>query len=302
MVSTLKLEATHIIHCAWAVNFALSVQSFLPQIQALHNLLSLSFSAKNPEPAHFLFCSSVGTASATPTPAVITEAPIPSLQHTTPTGYAQSKMVGERIVEAAVEEAGARATILRIGQIVPARSRGSQLWNQNEAIPLMIRSAITVGALPDALGANGQDLATWLEADVLAEAITEIAGIGARKDDPNIDTSQLVYNLVHPRPFSWREEFLPALKSAGLEFETVPWEDWVRRLASSETDVEKNPSRKLLGFWERRAQEKSSGKKGSEVHFETKRAEAASGALRRADRVVDGDMVEKLLKNWRQIW
>jgi hypothetical protein len=40
---------------------------------------------------------------------------------------------------AAVETVGAEAKILRIGQIVPSRKVGSQLWNLNEAVPLMIQ-------------------------------------------------------------------------------------------------------------------------------------------------------------------
>jgi thioester reductase-like protein len=122
-LASLQSETTHIIHCAWAVNFALSAQSFEPQIQALHNLLSLSLST--PKPAYLLFCSSIGTAMATQRPAYIASARIPELRDASPTGYSRSKLIGERILEAAVLNSEAHATTLRIGQIVPARNAGS---------------------------------------------------------------------------------------------------------------------------------------------------------------------------------
>lgn len=232
-------------------------------------------------------------------PALIAEAPIPDLRQAAGTGYSRSKLVGERIVEAATH-AGARATILRIGQIVPAHSEGSQLWNPNEAIPLIIRSAETIGALPSSTGATGADNMTWIEADVLAKTVVELGGIGPAKDNSGHDESRLVYNLVHPHSFSWREDFLPALQNAGLKFDTVSWSEWLARLSASEKDVEKNPSRKLLGFWEAQG---NAGKKGQgEVRFETGEAEKKSGALRNAPRLVDGDRVATLLEAWRKVW
>ncbi len=61
-------------------------------------------------------------------------------------GYARSKMVAEIIVKAAAKQTGMNARVLRVGQIVGDTQIGQ--WNSPEAIPLMIRSAVTVGALP----------------------------------------------------------------------------------------------------------------------------------------------------------
>jgi thioester reductase-like protein len=170
----IKLEATHIIHCAWGVNFSLSIRSFEPQIQALYNLLTMSMD--KPDPTQLIFCPSIATAMATPTPALIPLARIPDLYHSNSTGYARSKLVGERLVEAATK-VGANATILRIGQIVPARNLGSQLWNPNEAMPLIIRTASILGVPPDALNRKGADSCTWLEADTLTGSMIELSGI-----------------------------------------------------------------------------------------------------------------------------
>lgn len=203
-------------------------------------------------------------------------------------GYSQSKFVGERIVEAA-SKAGANATILRIGQILPGRRRGSKLWNPGEAIPLMIRSASkqSVGALPRM--DTGRDACSWIEADTLANSILELAGIGNEAAG-----EELVYNLVNPYSFSWEDELLPALKNAGLGFETVGWEEWLGRLEGSSENTRANPSRKLLGFW--RKQVKWNG----ELRFDTNAARAGSKAFGEARRVVDGGFIEEIVKTWKE--
>ncbi|KAI9743887.1 MAG: hypothetical protein M1818_002621 [Claussenomyces sp. TS43310] len=297
--SEIRCATTHIIHCAWAVNFALPIQSFEPQVSGLHNLISLSLSVNMPQPAHLLFCSSVGAAINTPAPAVIPSSPILSLHHSSGTGYACSKLVAERVIEAAVAKADACATILRIGQIVPSRSTGSQLWNPTEAIPLVVRSSLTTGTLPETIA--GEDSCSWLEVDTLAETIVELAGLkatttAAAGNATEEVTPRLVYNLVNPRPFSWRSDFLPSLHVAGLSFDTVPYGTWLDQVAASDKDIEKNPSRKLHRFWAER------GERDGGIIFDTSDAESKSEALRGARSVIEGPLVKALVDAWRKVW
>jgi len=298
----LQAETTHIIHCAWEVNFALSVRSFKPQLAALQNLINLSLSSPFRQPSHLLFCSSVGTAMGTPVPyagaeIIIPEAPIKELTDASPTGYARSKLVAERIIEKAVTVGGARASILRIGQIIPSPKSGSMLWNPNEMIPLMVRSALSTGVLPESPGSA--DHCSWIDVETLANVILEIGQLDrAISGEIEILKPQLVLNLVHPRPFSWKNEFLPALKDAGFEFEKVDRQTWLEKLGASEEDIKKNPSRKLLSFW--KAQ--NSHKEGTEVRFETIGAEGQSIALKTAGKVMDGEYVAKLLHAWKTLW
>jgi hypothetical protein len=86
--------------------------------------------------------------------------------------------------------------VLRIGQIVLSRRVGSKLWNPNEAIPLIVRSAIVLGALPD--GMESGDACAWLEIDVLAEAVIDLSLMSTKPGT----TPELVYSLLHPRSFS----------------------------------------------------------------------------------------------------
>lgn len=291
----LKSEVTHIIHCAWSVNFAIPLSAFEPQLLGLHNLLA--FTAKSAHNVRLVFCSSIGVAQSTKVPARIASAPIPSHDHCSPTGYAQSKLVGEYIVESAVRS-GANATVLRIGQIIPGRHRGTKLWNPTEAIPLTIQSAskISAGALPTM--DPGRDACSWFEADTLADTILQLAGIvpselGTESSSPK---GELVYNLVNPREFSWNNDLLPALRHAGLEFDIVSWEKWLARLESSTDDLKINPSRKLLGFWSNQTPRKD------RLTFDTGPAEAASSALNSAVRVVDANFIDQIVDAWKQNW
>jgi thioester reductase-like protein len=228
---------------------------------------------------------------------VIAEAPIKELAYASPTGYARSKLIAERMLEKGVSAAGARATILRIGQIIPSSKSSSQLWNPHEMIPLMVRSALSTGALPDTSG--GADRCSWINVDALSKAILEIGNLDlVSLEQAESKESQLVYNLVHPRPFSWKIDFLPALKAAGLDFEVVDRNTWLEKLRKSEKDIEKNPSRKLLAFWE--AQGTNEGARGA--RFETRAAEERSDAMKNMRKVVDEEYVAKLLQAWRAVW
>ncbi|KAL8777966.1 MAG: hypothetical protein Q9213_007632 [Squamulea squamosa] len=168
--SEIQSLINHIIQVAWPVNFQLPLQSFEPHIAGLHNLLQLSLSSPYTPPAKFLFCSSVSTALGAPLRTLIPETIIEDLDQALDMGYGQSKLVGEHIVAAAVETAGAEASILRIGQVVGDTKLG--MWNDREAFPSIVRSELTMGVLPE-LGI----MCEWLPVDTLADSVVELAGL-----------------------------------------------------------------------------------------------------------------------------
>lgn len=146
-LAEIRESLTLVIHSAWAVNFNLGVRSFESQhIRGAHNLISFCLQTRAVDPARFYFCSSISAAAATPLPATIEECHIENLAHAQPMGYARSKLVTEHVIKNAGERTGMTATVLRVGQIVGDTKHGS--WNTTEAIPLMIQSAKTMGALP----------------------------------------------------------------------------------------------------------------------------------------------------------
>ena len=147
VVEVLQSSLTTVLHCAWAVNFNLGVRSFEKQhINGTFNLLNMCLNVKTPTPAKLFFCSSISAAAGTPIPAQIQETYISNLAHAQNMGYARSKLVTETIIKVAAAQTGMTAKVLRVGQIVGDTKIG--LWNSTEAISLMIRSAVTIHALP----------------------------------------------------------------------------------------------------------------------------------------------------------
>ena len=278
---------------AWAVNFNLGIRSFEEQhIKGVHNLVQFSLSVSTPTPARIFFCSSIATALGIPSPAIILETPISDLKAALPQGYARSKLVGEHIVHNAARDAGALTRILRISQIVGDERIG--LWNDTEAIPLIIRSALTLRLLP-AL----DETVSWLPVDTLATIILDLAGIstGAIADS---DTD-LVYNLENPHTFSWTRSLLPELQRSGLDFSTDPVAEWLQKLRGYEKnggDPERNPAVKLIDHFEAMYGKEKTGS----VTFEIKTAEMHSPALRTSPRLIEDGYIRKFVKIWLEKW
>lgn len=226
---TISRNLQCVIHCAWSVNFNMHISSFEKgNIAGVNHLLSLCKSS--PNGASMNFCSSVSSchrATVTPVPESL-----PDLEWAQGMGYAQSKSVTEHICAKAAEQ-GITSRVLRVGQIVGDTIHG--VWNAQEAVPMMMRSAITIGALP-----RLTETPSWLPVDTTAEAIADISLSGSASGFANV---------AHPKMFSWIDDLLPALHSAGLEFEEVEPKEWVRRLRSSNPDPAANPPIKLVDFF-----------------------------------------------------
>ncbi|KAK5132675.1 hypothetical protein LTR08_008719 [Meristemomyces frigidus] len=296
----LLASLTCVIHSAWAVNFNLGVRSFEAQhIAGVHNLINLCLRVSLPTPAKFFFCSSISAASGTPKPATIAESAVEDLAHAQETGYGRSKLVSEHIVRNAMRTAGLHARTLRIGQLSGDRVNAD--WNETEAVALMIRSALTVKALP-AL----DDRPSWLPVDLCAEAILDLAFPDSRT---HVEDSELVYHLVNPRTFSWKHDLLPALQNSELPaFDIVAPAEWLDRLKHSEQDVAKNPSRKLLDFWQRKygSQPGAAEEQGDEdapgLHFETATTERDSRSVASAVDPVSDGLIERYIAAWMRRW
>ena len=244
----LKTEVSLIIHLAWPVNFSIHLQSFEPHLAGLRTLLKLSLEVYRSEPASLFFASSISTAENTPAPALIADAPVNDFSHALDMGYAQSKLVGEHMVLNAARR-GARSYVLRIGQIVGDLQSG--FWNDNEYVPSMIRSALSMKALP-ALNEN----CSWIPVDTLATAILEVSKTVQWASKPcAIDSTNppVIYNMCNPHLFSW-DQLLEEVRKAGIEFETVPYGDWMQLLreSASNGEEEQNPAVKLLDHFELR--------------------------------------------------
>ncbi|KAH0490216.1 hypothetical protein TgHK011_001696 [Trichoderma gracile] len=218
-----------VIHCAWSVNFNMHLLSFEKEnIAGVRNLISLCQTAQ--PPATMNFCSSVSTCSQA------TEIPVPEqvpeFSWAQNMGYAQSKSVAEHICAKAASQ-GVTTRVLRIGQIIGDTEHG--VWNAQEAVPMMLQSAITVGALPTL-----QETPSWLPVDVVADAVTDIS---------LCEAGSVFANVANPQVFSWTDDLLPALRKCGLVFDEVKPKEWIKRLRASNPDPVANPPIKLVDFF-----------------------------------------------------
>jgi carbohydrate kinase (thermoresistant glucokinase family) len=199
-------------------------------IAGVNHLLALCKSSPSGS-ASMNFCSSVSTCTrATTVP--VPEA-VPELEWAQGMGYAQSKSVAEHVCARVAAQQGITARVLRVGQIVGDTQHG--VWNAQEAVPMMMQTAVTVGALPKL-----QETPSWLPVDTVAAAVADIS---------LSEAGSVFANVTHPKMFNFINDLLPALRSAGLQFEEVEPKEWVKRLRASNPDPAANPPIKLVDFF-----------------------------------------------------
>ncbi|KAJ5777624.1 AMP-dependent synthetase/ligase [Penicillium odoratum] len=303
LLTRMRQSVTQILHIAWPVNFNIPLRQFEPHLRGLYNLLQFSLSVDQPEPAVVMFCSSVSAALGTAY-TEIPEAPIhldTAHLSTASMGYGQSKLAGEHIVSAA-HHSGARAYSLRIGQVSGHSKKG--LWNDTEALPLMIRSALTLKALPSL-----DESCSWLPVDKLAAAILELARSRAGSSESEISETSWqmgddsVYNLCNSRKFSWSA----LLESLGrnFQFDVVPFEGWLRLLRDSESRGEEqiNPAVKLIGHYEAmHGPDSVLGTPGSKS-FVVDKAERDSLTLQNGRlRIIEDGILDCYIRDWKSRW
>ncbi|GAW21784.1 hypothetical protein ANO14919_113090 [Xylariales sp. No.14919] len=285
----LQSSVTLIIHAAWPVNFNISLDSFRPQLAGLRNFLDLA--SKTPFPARVVFISSISTGFNMPKPASVPEAPLESLEYAASTGYARSKLIGERICEAA-GASGVAVGVLRVGQISADSVNG--IWNEKEHVPLLVRSATEVKALPRLHGYEGR--CEWMPVNTVAATILQLA------DKLSAGAGTSFYNVTPPHEFSWNDRFLPALHEAGLDFEEVDLAEWVKRLRASADALgsaaeEKLPAIKLVDYYET-TYGGTGGGRSSHLKYDNDQACRDSSALRSCPELSQVTIVRKMLQHW----
>ncbi|KAK4610164.1 Adenylate-forming reductase Nps10 [Fulvia fulva] len=274
-------DITHLLHLAWSVNFNKNLESFESDcIAGAKNLIDLCLKAKRPQPATFNFCSSVSATVRTPG-GVVPEALPESFSYAQGMGYAQSKHVTEHLCDRATKSRGIKARVLRVGQVIGDTKHG--VWNATEAIPMILQTAKTVGALPKL-----DERPSWLPVDVVAQTFVDIG---------TSDTEKGLFNLVNHGSFHWAGDLLPLLRAAGVEFEEVGQREWIRRLRASNPDPEVNPPIKLVDFFAGKYD--NDDKKGS-LSYDTTVAQECSEALREVG-VLDQELVGKIVAYLKSI-
>lgn len=129
-------------------------------------------------------------------------------------GYAQSKYVSERILSIAGESCGVPFSILRIGQIAgPISSDGT--WSQSERFPILIKSSLSVGLLPNSLPP-----ADWIPIDALSTFIKDVVHNARRYDNPR-------FYIANRHHISWSSLVAPIKNRYGSAIRETPIVDWI---------------------------------------------------------------------------
>ncbi|USW58884.1 Putative AMP-dependent synthetase/ligase, phosphopantetheine binding ACP domain, AMP-binding protein [Septoria linicola] len=274
-------NVTQVLHLAWSVNFNKGLESFEADcIAGTKNLINLCLKAKRLAPASFNFCSSVSATVRTLGGQVPEELPA-SLAYAQEMGYAQSKLVTENICDQAAKQTGIKARVLRVGQVIGDTQSG--VWNATEAIPMILQTAKTVGALPKL-----NERPAWLPVDTVAQAFIDI-GMS--------DAEAGFVNVVADKTFHWTDDLLPLLRAAGVEFEGVEQREWLQRLRSSNADAKQNPPIKLLDFF---ASKYDTDETRPALRYVTEKARDLSPALRLA-KILDQVLVDRIVAYLRSV-
>ncbi|KAG2335837.1 hypothetical protein BDR05DRAFT_920591 [Suillus weaverae] len=224
---------THIVHAAWPMDFAIPLAAFDHAIHGLRNLVDFAISSPWQVPPRLLFTSTVGVLSGLTSSSTVEEALIHDPSISVGAGYIESKWVAEHVLAAAADATRLEPKIIRLGQLTGGR-RG--YWKVTEWIPSMIRSGLSLGALP-----NRANTVNWLPVDVAAASMVEM-----------LDSPPGVYHLTHPSPVSWT---IPMQEVARImNVPLVPYTQWLASLekqASSQTGetLQNNPALRLLDFF-----------------------------------------------------
>ena len=160
--NSLLSRVTHVLHNAWPMDFNRRLPSFQSQFQAVQNLLRLALDASDCDgSAHcmgsryrvkFVFISSIAVVGEHPGTSKgvsnIPETSISKVMYTNRIGYAEAKLVCERIVESARDNfpTNLEAGSIRMGQI--SGSVESGYWNTDEHIAALLKSSVAIHALP----------------------------------------------------------------------------------------------------------------------------------------------------------
>ncbi|KAJ5805816.1 acetyl-CoA synthetase-like protein [Penicillium pulvis] len=266
-----------IIHNAWRLDFNLGLNSFKPNMDGVVNLINFALTSPLQEHPRIFNTSSISVLSAHPTGWVAEATADP--RFVAPTGYGQSKYIGEKLLEAAP----LTTCSIRIGQLSGSTTNGA--WNVTDWLPMLVKSSKVCGGLP----AGKEDIA-WFPVDKAAQIIIELT---------KAQTVPPILHLAHPRPIKW-DTFVNRM-AKNLDVPVIPFDTWIQRMSSPEaSDQSLNPAVKILGFFKARPlTEGTPGREAAGIpRVETKLAESHSPTLAKASSLTVADF-DRMYEYWR---
>ncbi|OSD00749.1 acetyl-CoA synthetase-like protein [Trametes coccinea BRFM310] len=209
----IQRSVTGILHNAWRVDFNVTLPSYEPLIAGARNLIDFALGSPLPGGPSLLFVSSVASmtnySSDVPVPEVLDLGPELALG----TGYGESKWVSEQIFHRAAQDTGAKATVVRVGQVCGDTRVGG--WSTTEWVPAIVRVSKLLKCIPAA-----DDTLSWVPVDVAATTLLEF-----------LHGHEPVLHLASPRPAAWQDVFGPLAEELGVPL--VPVSEWADKLRKS---------------------------------------------------------------------
>ena len=141
---------------------------------------------------------------------------------------------------------------------------------------------------------------TWLPVDYAARIILDVCNrnrAASRTSNPD-----LVYHVLNPTHFHWTRYMLPALSAAGLEFESLPTDQWMERLRNSDRDPKNNPPIKLLDWFESKYGSAASIKPKGPLKYITEETGKDSESLSQIPDVTDGKYITMVIDRLKKRW
>lgn len=141
------------------MDFNRSLQSFRPHLEGTLNIIKLALHTHHTTPVRLLFSSSIAVVgrypllpSSSSSSTAIPETTLDDPSMIDHFGYAEAKWVCERMFEEAsrLYKDKLVSTNVRIGQMTGGESSGA--WNVAEHIPMLVKSCVAIGKVPDIQG------------------------------------------------------------------------------------------------------------------------------------------------------
>lgn len=283
--------ANVIIHNVWVVNSSLSLTSFKPELlKSVSTVIEIANHA--PSRPRIVFMSSI-SAVQNWSRAISPNVPVPEevincASVATPMGYAQSKLVAERLLATAGARLKIPVCIIRLGQIAGPTTVGERgVWDSRDWMHSLSILSKASGLIPSYAGPL-----EWIPVDYVSRVVQDLSLKETQEPSQGTPFVQL-YNIVHPRPISFNA-FSSALEKCISSSRLVNFKEWVEHLAnlapnklSREAEAEKT---RILPWFQGMI---------ALVHprFVLDKAKAASPTLE-AMQPID----EELLGKWCQQW
>lgn len=141
---------------------------------------------------------------------------------------------------------------------------------------------------------------TWLPIDYAASIILDVCK--PERAATRASDADLVYHVLNPTRFHWTRDMLPALSAAGLQFESLPTDQWMDRLRNSDRDPKNNPPIKLLDWFESKYGRAASTKPKGPLEYLTERTGQDSVSLGQIPDVTDSKYISMVIDRLKKRW